>query len=444
MGALQPISAMPVPLFAVVATAELGLRPSRAPDFAAENRALGDLVQAFATSPQSVLQTLADVALSLCNAHSAGVSVLEDHNGVPVFRWRALSGQLAPQAGRTMPRAFSPCGTVVDRDALHLWSRPGRHFPCMDILTPVVEEALVIPFRVNNQPHGTIWAVAHDNGRRFDAEDARLLASLGRFATAVCETAASIRDLETRLAESEAIAALLETADRRKDRFIAILGHELRSRLAPTKNAAEMLKHETLDFATRRYVSGIIERQVSGMSQLVDDLLGVARLRGGSLELRRTSASLAEILERTIEIVRPIVAARGHALEVELPLEPLRLEADVIWLSQALQNLVVNAAKYTAPGGRIGVNVRRDGREAVITVTDSGMGIAPAKLDAIFDLYVQLGPNGSDTSAGGLGIGLYLVRLLIEGHGGSVRAVSAGPGCGSEFIVRVPCDPPFG
>ena len=442
MQAQQSLAAVPVPLLAVVATAELGLRPSRRPDFEAENRALGELVQAFATSPRSVLQKVADIALDLCKAHSVGISMLEDDCGEPVFRWLALAGEFAPYIGSTMPRAFSPCGTVLDSDAAYLWSRPARHFPCMKSLTPIAEEVLMMPLHLGCRPRGTIWVVAHDDARHFDAEDARLTASLGRFAAAACEVMASLQEFETRLVEGHSAAALLVTADCKKDRLMAILGHELRNRLVPTKNAAEVLKHARLDTATIQCMSGIIDRQVDGMTRLVDDLLDVARLHAGKLRLRPRAASLTEVVERTIEVVRPLLAARRHDLAVDLPAEPLWLEADVTWLSQALQNLISNAAKYTEPGGRIGVKVRRDAADAVITVSDTGIGILPTELDAIFDLYMQIGPAGSNVAAGGLGIGLYLARVVVEGHGGSIRALSAGLGCGSELIVRLPCRAP--
>jgi signal transduction histidine kinase len=284
--------------------------------------------------------------------------------------------------------------------------------------------------------------VSHDATRCFDAEDGRLLTSLSKFAAAACQVIASLRRLETDLAQGQRINARLTTADQGRDRFMAILGHELRNQLAPAKNAAELLKCDTLDVATRRQISGIIDRQVGGMTRLVDDLLDIARLRVGTLEMRRADVTLGDIIERSVEIASPLVAASRHTLVVELPPEPVVLEADVMWLSQALQNLIGNATKYTEPGGRIVINVRRDDAAAVVSVSDNGIGIAAEDLDEIFELYVQLGQDRTRLSSDGLGIGLYLVRLLVEAHGGSIRALSAGRGCGSEFIVRLPCKPP--
>ncbi len=442
MRSAETLSAMPVPLGAVITTAELSRRPRRAPDFEAESRALGILAQTLATSPRSVLQKLTDVALQLCKAHSAGISLLEDDDGEPVLRWRALAGKFAPHLGSTLPRAFSPCGTVLDRNAIQLMKRPVRHFPHIEALRPGIEEALLVPFHLNRKPLGTIWVVAHDPTRRFDAEDARLITSLGKFAAAACEVLTSLELLESNLAERSRAADLAAAADRNKDRFIAVLAHELRSPLAPIRNAAELLKRETLDAAMKRQSSEIIDRHVRAMSRLIDDLLDVARLRIGNLQLRRTSVAVSEIVEPAVETAGPLVAARGHALVVSVPPEPIILDADVMRLCQVLQNLLSNAAKYTNPAGQIRIDARRDGDEVVVSVSDTGIGIAPDQLDAIFELYAQAGQAATERSAGGLGIGLYLARSIVEAHGGTIRALSAGPGRGSEFIVRLPCNPP--
>jgi hypothetical protein len=330
MASLLSNAAMPVPLLAVLTTSELDRRPRRAANFEMENRALGDLTKTLTAAPQTILQKVADAAMKLCNAHSAGVSMLEDDAGKAVFRWRALAGKLAPHLGNTMPRAFSPCGTAVDRDAIQLMSRPVRHFPCIDALTPAIEEALLVPFHVNGVPLGTVWVVSHDDSLHFDGEDARLLTSLGSFAAAAFDVIASASRLEADLAQLRITNARLANADQSRDRFMAILGHELRGQLAPTKNAAELLKQEMLDVETRRYISGVIDRQVAGMTVLVDDLLDIARLRVGNLEMRRTDVPLGDIIERSIEIVRSVVTARNHTLVVELPSEPVWLDADMI------------------------------------------------------------------------------------------------------------------
>jgi signal transduction histidine kinase len=439
MQSREALSSTPFPLSAVVATAELSRRAPRAPDFEAENRALTELAQTLGSSRGSTLQKLADVALDLCKAHSAGITLLEAGTATPVLRWRALAGKLAPHLGATLPRAFSPCGTTLDSNAIQLMSRPVRHFQHIKAWSPEIREALLIPFRRNGAQAGTIWVVAHDDTRRFDAEDARLITSLSKFAAAACDVLAAFQALEAKVAEGGNAAEVAIAADGQKDRFVSILGHELRGCLAPVRNAVELLKLNPTDAVTRRSITEIIDRQIGGMTRLIDDLLDVARLQNGHVQLRRTRAAVSEIIEHAVESVRPLAAARKHTLSVSVPPEPIVIDADVMWLSQALQNLLGNAAKYTNPGGVIGISAERDEDDVVITVSDNGIGIAPAELDTIFELYVQAGQARTERSAGGIGLGLYLARLLVEGHGGAIRAFSAGPDCGSRFIVSLPC-----
>lgn len=432
-------SPRPVPLTAVLTTAELSRRPPRAADFQAENRALAELAQTLGSSRHSFLQKLAEVALELCGAHSAGVTLLEDLDAEPVLRWKALSGKLAGRLGSTLPRGFSPCRTTLDTDAIQLMQRPARHFRHIQAWEPEIQEALLIPFRLNGAPHGTLWVVAHDDQRRFDAEDARLLTSLSTFAGVAYEVLAEVQALQAEVVGARKRANLAKAADARRDRFNAILAHELRNLLAPTKNAAELLKKEALDAPTRARMAEIIERQVSGMSRLIDELLDIARLRGGNIDVRRTRISVAEIIKLTVEAVRPLVAGRDHTLVVSTPPERLFVDCDVLWLSQALHNLVGNAVKYTNQSGVIGITAERKEDEVVITVTDNGIGIAPDQLEKIFEPYAQAGQSGTTRSAGGLGLGLHIARLIIEAHGGLVRANSAGVGCGSDFVVHLPC-----
>ena len=434
MQSVEALSGPAVPLTAIITTSELSHRPQRAPDWEAESRALAELARVFGASRRSSLQKLSEIALDVCKAHSAGITLVEASSTDPVLRWRAVAGKFAPHVGATLPRSFSPCGTTLDSDAVQLMSRPVQHFPYIDAWEPAIEEALLMPIRLNGTALGTIWVVSHDDTRRFDAEDARLLASLSKLAAAACELAA-FRALDGKSAVGRR-SVKLPTAN--KDRFTAILGHELRGRLQPAKNAAELLKRETLDAPTRRSLAEIIDRQVAGMTRLVDDLLDLARLRAGILRLRPARADVAEIIAHAVETVRPLLAAADHRLVVSLPAERTFLEADVFWLSQALENLLGNAAKYTNANGEIRIGAERENDELVITVSDNGIGIAPTELDTIFDLYAQAGQAGTNRSAGGIGLGLYLARFVIEAHAGVIRASSAGLGSGSQFVVRLP------
>jgi PAS domain S-box-containing protein len=232
---------------------------------------------------------------------------------------------------------------------------------------------------------------------------------------------------------AEEIAA----ADRRKDQFLAMLAHELRNPLAPIRNSVELMRQaETLDpsFQPSREM---VERQVKNLARLVDDLLDVSRITQGSIRLRKEVVDLNTILERAVDATRPLIESRAHDLALSLPPESIRLEADPTRLEQIVANLLNNAAKYTMPGGRLSLSATRDGKEAVIRVRDNGIGVPPDVLGRVFEPFVQ--SDGSlARSEGGLGIGLTLVRSLVEMHGGRVEAHSPGLGQGSEFVVRLP------
>lgn len=227
----------------------------------------------------------------------------------------------------------------------------------------------------------------------------------------------------------------LREADRRKDEFLAVLGHELRSPLAPLRNAVEILRLAGDRRAVAEQARATIERQVIHMGRLVDDLLDVARIARGVIELKRERVDIAEVVQTAIGTVRPQVDAARHDLTVSL--SELWLRADPVRLAQVIANLLNNAVKYTPPGGQIAVSTERRGNEAVVRIKDSGVGIPPEKLHEIFEMFAQV--KGSvGQSQGGLGIGLTLVKRLVELHGGRVEAHSEGVSRGSEFVVVLP------
>ncbi len=230
-------------------------------------------------------------------------------------------------------------------------------------------------------------------------------------------------------------------ADRRKDQFLAMLAHELRNPLAPIRNAVELMRQvETLDpsFQPSREM---VERQVKHLARLVDDLLDVSRITQGSIRLRKEVVDLGAVVQRAVEATRALIESRAHRLSVQLPVEPVRLEADPTRLEQLISNLLNNAAKYTMPGGQIWVTALREGSEAVVRVRDTGIGVPPDVLDRVFDPFVQQTEGSLARTDGGLGVGLTLVRSLVEMHGGRVEAASPGLGQGSEFVVRLPAPP---
>jgi signal transduction histidine kinase/DNA-binding response OmpR family regulator len=228
----------------------------------------------------------------------------------------------------------------------------------------------------------------------------------------------------------------IQEANRGKDEFLAMLAHELRNPLAPILNSLHVMRLSD-NPAKVEASRDMAERQVRHMTRLIDDLLDVSRITRGKIRLRREPIELAPVIQQAVESTRSLIESRGHHLEVDLPAEPIHLLADATRLEQVLSNLLNNAAKYTEPGGHVWLTARREGAAVLLSVRDTGMGIPPAMLSRVFDLFMQ-GHATLDRSQGGLGIGLTLVRSLVEMHDGSVEVHSEGPGKGSEFIVRLP------
>lgn len=226
-----------------------------------------------------------------------------------------------------------------------------------------------------------------------------------------------------------------EVASRAKDEFLAMLGHELRNPLAPILTALQLLRLRGVAAGERE--RQVIERQVKHLVALVDDLLDVSRITRGKIHLNRASIEVGEVIAKAIETASPLLEQKGHQLQVEVPRHGLPVYGDAERLAQVVSNLLNNAAKYTEAGGRITVTATSDGADVVLGVRDTGIGIAPATLPRIFDLFVQE-RQALDRAQGGLGLGLAIVRSLVELHGGQVEARSEGPAHGSEFIVRLP------
>ena len=230
----------------------------------------------------------------------------------------------------------------------------------------------------------------------------------------------------------------LRDADRKKDEFLAMLGHELRNPLAPILHAVEILQVEMKALGSERleWAIGVIRRQAGQMNRIIDDLLDIGRIARGQVEIYKNRVDLAQVLSAAIEAVRPALEARGHLLQTHMPNEPLFVTGDANRLAQVVTNLLSNAIKYTPAGGDIALELEHQGSQAILRVRDNGVGIAPELLPRIFDLFVQ-GAQEQE-SGGGLGLGLNFVHQLVQLHGGKVDAYSAGPGAGSEFTVRLP------
>jgi PAS domain S-box-containing protein len=280
-----------------------------------------------------------------------------------------------------------------------------------------------VPIRVRDRALGVLTFVAAESGRRYGPADLAVAQDLGqRVAIAV---------------ENARLYGELKEADRKKDEFLAMLAHELRNPLAPLRNATQILRMPGADAATAGRARDMIERQIQHLVRLVDDLLDVSRIMRGKIELRKEPVTVAAVVARAVETAQPAIDAPGHRLEVSLPAEPVWVEADPVRLAQVVSNLLNNSAKYMEAGGLIRLTAERQGEEVVLRVRDSGIGIAPEVLPYVFDLFVQA-EHGVGRAQGGLGIGLTLVKRLVELHGGRVSASSEGLGKGSEFVVRLP------
>ncbi|MDQ1816330.1 ATP-binding protein [Massilia sp. CCM 9210] len=229
----------------------------------------------------------------------------------------------------------------------------------------------------------------------------------------------------------------LSLADRRKDEFLATLAHELRNPLAPMRSGVDLLKMQLPDHAPQRRIVDMFDRQLRQMSHLVDDLMEVSRISQGKLVLRTEPVCLAAIIQGAVGDMQAQIAAAGHTLSVTLPAQPLTAQGDPTRLTQMLVNLLTNACKYTPAGGRIALDMRDEGGAAVISISDSGIGIPREALESVFEMFSQLEP-ALQRAHGGLGIGLALVKGLVELHGGTIGAASEGPGQGSTFTVRLP------
>jgi PAS domain S-box-containing protein len=309
----------------------------------------------------------------------------------------------------------------ITDDLLVEGAKDGQHLSLIRLLG--LKSYVCVPLVVSGKTFGALTFATAESGRRYTPAELALATDLAHRAAVAIEN-------------TQLYQALRET-DRRKDEFLATLAHELRNPLAPVRNALQILKMPRVDAGTVERSREMMERQVQHLVRLVDDLMDVSRVMRGKIELRREKIELASIVARAVETVQPLVDAQGHDLSVRLSSDSLLLDADPVRLVQVVGNLLTNAAKYTEPGGRIWLTAERDGDMAALQVRDNGIGVAPHMLPRIFELFVQA-DHAFTKAQGGLGIGLTLVKNLVELHNGIVEARSEGLGQGCEFVVKLP------
>lgn|GEM_PF-2123160 len=409
----------------VLRTAELSRRDPRPPDHAAEAAAFASLSRTLAEAPETVLHRLTDVCIELCNAHSAGISILQQEEAGCVFRWYSISGAFAQHAGGMTPRDFGPCGTTVDLDAPQLFQRPGRYFTYFNQAEPPIVEGLLIPFRVRGQIAGTIWILSHDEGRQFDSEDLRVLTNLASFAAAG-------NDLLLRLQENKLAREQAERASRAREELLATVSHDLRTPLTSVLGWAQLLKFTTDTQAVESAAAGI-EGSARILEYMINDLLDVARTNTGGLAVDLRPGRIADVIKASLIVAEPLIRSKGLSLELHLAEQLPAIMIDSNRIQQVMWNLLTNSMKFTPGGGWIRIELSETPGSQTITISDSGQGINPAALATIFDRYTQASADHS-----GLGLGLWIARHLIELHHGTIEAMSDGAGRGTTIRITLP------
>ena len=326
-------------------------------------------------------------------------------------------------AGRLLPRVADHLGLEVA--LIHRPEDGGQEAPSELGLTALASH----PLAAGGRLHGTV--VFGTARRAALAPDEVAVMEL------VCDQIAAALERARLVDELRRSAQELRAADERKDQFLAMLGHELRNPLAPVHNAVKLMQRTAAPNPQLQRVMEAADRQLAHMTRLLDDLLDVSRIRNGKIELRRQVIDLRDAVRDAVHATEALVVTRSHELEVSLPGEPLPVNGDPARLAQVFANLLNNAAKYTDRGGHLRLSARRDGEVLTVAVQDDGIGISPEMLPRIFDVFVQA-DQASDRALGGLGLGLTLVRTLVELHGGTIHAESRGLGHGSELVIRLP------
>lgn len=415
----------------ILVTDRLWTRPAAVHDVTAEHAALVELaalVSALSDNRQesasrSLLARLVALARELCGAGSAGVSLLEMGAAEAQLRWVALAGAYSSLVGGTVPGDFSPCGECLRRDAIQLYEHPARVFPYLSSVSPPIVECLVVPLRCPNRLVGTIWVVTHSPARTFTRTEARALTTLAGVTAAVLELVAA-RDAA-------------EHASRVKDEFLAIASHELQAPAAAILGWAELLLSGRLEASRAAQALSAIHHQAGIQAMRVGDLLDTARAATGRLRLTCEPCSLNDIVMTAVAMARPAASVKSLRLHVAESAAPIAVDADVQRLLQVLGNVLDNAVTFTPAGGSIHVAVGGQGGRGTVSVTDTGEGIRADFLPHVFGLFRQADAS-TTRPTGGLGVGLYVAKHIVNQHGGSIDVRSGGTGQGTTVRMSLP------
>ena len=402
---------------AVIATAELEGRPSRAPDYRAESRAFADLARSMSGDRTAMLQHLVETVMELTRCDSAGVSLLEANGDQGVFRWVATAGAWAPYQNGTMPREESPCGEVIARKAVLLVQEPARAFPALLQAEPGIGEGLLAPFDVNGAPGGTVWAIMHNPTRHFEAEDARLLESLARFASLAHQVMMShgVAKEEIRLLQNELVHRSRDSA---MGSMAATVAHEVNQPLLAAAMFAGGLR--TLikaGAAPKDLIDGVdgVDKAVQRAGDIVRRLRDLAK--GGLPKF--TTVRSRDLVRDTIKYLGEVCS--GTKLQLDLNDEAF-VHCDAVQIEQVLMNLIRNAceAARAQPQPTVTVRTFSDNREHHFEIEDNGPGLSPEQKESLFD-------TGYTTKPKGMGIGLPISRTILEGHGRALQTNNLQP-----------------
>jgi signal transduction histidine kinase len=463
------------PLESILRTDELLRRPSRRPDHQKENTALSALVSALADSPHTILQTLADKVLETLDADSAGLSLLTKDG--KRFYWAAIAGAWQPHIGGGTPRDFGPCGDVLNRNRTLLFTHWELRYPYLGAATPLAEEGLLVPFYVNGKAVGTIWTIAHRNHRKFDAEDQRVLESMGRFASAAYQTVESIEELKSEIVAREKVEAELRTltetleehvkartqelerrneqlrrseaqlAERRSElaRVTRVMGlgvltasiaHEVKQPIgaifANAESSLRWLAQSEPDIEKVRVLTNRMATDARRASEIVDRIRNTASQRAPE----REELSLNEVIDESLNFLHHELRLKDVALTLNVTQDLPQIVCDRTQLQQVIVNLVINAVQamtQTATADR-SISLRAqlsNPHTASCVVEDSGPGIDPEHLPRLFDSFFT-------TKDTGMGLGLAICRSIVEAHGGRIRADNNSALGGARFSFDLP------
>jgi len=457
----------------------LNQRSSRLPDYEKENRALVALTQALADSPNTILQRIAETMLETFCVGSSGISLLTKGDGGKRFYWPAIAGMWKSHIGGGTPRGFGPCGDVLDRNAPLLFKRPERRYTYFLPMTSPIEECLLVPFYIEGKAVGTIWLIAHDDRRKFNAEDLRQLVSLGSFASvayhmvAYQEKAVSINEalvlgslrqheltevadslnvhLELEVTERKRAGKALqaekhkaESANKAKSEFLANMSHEIRTPMNAVLGLSNILAMSKDLPKKQQEMVSTLQLSAQSLLELINDLLDIAKIETNSIDLESIPFTLNEIISEVFSILSLRAREKNIAFDyISAPANDQRFLGDPLRIRQVLLNLVGNAVKFTDQGG-VTINVTTSPHEEPrsayvhIAVSDTGIGIASNKLEGIFEKFTQ-GDTSITRKYGGTGLGLAISKNLAEIMGGSIT-IKSQLGKGSEFTLHLPLE----